>query len=88
MSANRAACPVSLTPEQAQNRALAWVIGSFLFCPCHLPLTLWLAATVLSGTAAGALLGGHPYVAGSLITAAWLAGTLRGLLYLRSVQKS
>jgi Fe2+ transport system protein B len=88
MSIRRAACPVSLTPEQAERRALAWVIGSFLICPCHLPLTLSLAATVVSGTAAGALLRGHPYVAGSLITAAWLAGTLRGVLYFRSAQHS
>ncbi|PWT83006.1 MAG: hypothetical protein C5B57_07685 [Blastocatellia bacterium] len=88
MNAKEAACPVSLTPEQAEKRALAWVIGSFLICPCHLPLTLSLVAAVLSGTAAGALLRGHPYVAGSLITGAWLAGTIRGILYFRSAQQS
>lgn len=31
-------------------------IGAFSFCPCHLPLTLALAGTLLAGTAAGALL--------------------------------
>jgi len=32
------------------------LIGAFLFCPCHLPLTLALAGMLLAGTAAGALL--------------------------------
>src|SRR5215470_10450727 len=43
------ACPLS---PPTNNRGLIWVMGSFLFCPCHLPLTLGLAATLLAGTAA------------------------------------
>jgi hypothetical protein len=73
----------AVTPEQAENRGLAWVIGAFLICPCHLPLTLGLAATLLSGTAAGVLLRDHPYVAGFIITVVWLAGTWRGIHYFR-----
>ena len=85
-SQERAACPVAVTPEQAENRGMAWVIGAFLICPCHLPLTLGLAATLLSGTAAGVLLHNYPYVAGSVITAVWLAGTWRGIHYFRSAR--
>ena len=88
MSAKSAACPVSLTSAQAENRGLAWVIGAFVICPCHLPLTLALAATVLSGTAAGVLLRDHPWMAGSVITVAWLAATGRGVLYMRSARSS
>ena len=73
--------PLNLTCAQAENRGLAWVIGAFVICPCHLPLTLWWAAALLSGTAAGALLRGHPYVAGSTITVLWLAATWRGVRY-------
>ncbi|PYR26619.1 MAG: hypothetical protein DMF98_08435 [Acidobacteria bacterium] len=62
-----------MTPEQAENRGMAWVMGAFLICPCHLPLTLGLAATLLSGTAAG-------------VTAIWLAGTWRGIQYFRSAR--
>ena len=42
-------------------------------------------ATALSGsgTAAGALITGHPYIAGAAITAAWLAATWRGIHHLR-----
>jgi mercuric ion transport protein len=76
------ACPVGLTATQAENRGLAWVIASFVFCPCHLPITLWWMALLLSGTAAGALLRSHPLVAGVMVTAVWLAGTWRGVRYL------
>jgi MerE protein len=79
-------CAVGLTASQAENRGLAWVIGSFVLCPCHLPITLAGLALLLSGTAAGALLGGHPIVAGVIITALWLAGTWRGIRYLRMVR--
>ncbi len=82
MAIERATCPVSLTATQAENRGLAWVIGSFVLCPCHLPITLWWIALLLSGTAAGALLRGHPVIAGVIVTLVWLAGTWRGVRYL------
>ena len=83
MRTKGAACRVSLTPEQAENRGIAWVIGAFVICPCHLPLTMALATTLLAGTAAGAALGGHPHVAGTTITLAWLAATWHGVRLLR-----
>ena len=83
MNAKGSACRVALTPDQLENRGLAWVIGAFVICPCHLPLTMWLVVTLLSGTAAGAALRGHPYLAGAVITAAWLAATWRGIRYMQ-----
>ena len=62
-----------------ENHGLAWVIGSFLLCPCHLPLTLGLAATLLTGTTLGAALRRHPKAAGIVVTVAWIGGTARGL---------
>jgi MerE protein len=76
-------CRVPVSPPHSEAKGIAWLIGGFLFCPCHLPLTLAASSAVLSGTAAGALLNGHPYVAGSLITLAWIAATWRGFQYLR-----
>ena len=81
-----AGCTVRVTPEQVEHRGMAWLIGAFLICPCHLPLTLWLAATLLAGTALGAALRGHPMVAGTVITLAWLAATWRGVHLLRSAR--
>ena len=78
---------VCMTPEQAENRGLLWVIGAFVICPCHLPLTLGLLATVLSGTAAGALLIDHPIAAGIVLTTTWLAATLRGVAHFRAAKR-
>ena len=58
------------------------MIGAFLICPCHLPLTLGLVATALAGTAVGALVSGHPYAAGVVISSAWLAATWYGIRHL------
>ena len=81
--ATGAACPVTPTPTHSEKRGLAWVVGAFLICPCHLPLTMALATAVLAGTAAGVLLRAHPLAAGVLVTAAWAAGTWQGIRHLR-----
>jgi len=71
------------TREHAESRGIAWVIGAFVICPCHLPLTMALATSLLAGTAAGAALRGHPLAAGTTITLAWLAATWHGVQLLR-----
>jgi mercuric ion transport protein len=64
------------------------VIGAFVICPCHLPLTLALAAALLGGTAAGAALRGHPIAAGTIITATWAAATWHGFRLMRRSTKT
>lgn len=89
LSSNRrtkAACTLAITPEQAENRGLLWVISAFLLCPCHLPITLGLLATLLGGTAASAFLHQYPWAAGAIVTILWAAGTWRGLLHLRDAR--
>jgi len=76
-----------MTAQQAENRGLTWVLGAFVICPCHLPLTLWAAAALLSGTAAGVLLREHVYIAGTAITAVWAAATWRGFRYFRAAAR-
>lgn len=63
-----------------------WVFGSFVLCPCHLPLTLAVISTVLAGTSAGAVLRDHAWTAGAIVTAAWLLGTGYGFRLLRRAQ--
>jgi hypothetical protein len=77
------ACALGPTPRQMETRGLVWVLGAFLLCPCHLPLTLAAAATALSGTALGLALRAHPYVAGAIVTIAWGAATWRGIYLVR-----
>lgn len=66
-----------------EKRGLAWMVGAFLICPCHLPLTLALIGALLAGTALGTSLERHPTATGIAITAAWLAATWRGIHLLR-----
>jgi mercuric ion transport protein len=79
--ARRTVC--ALTPEQADRRGIVWIVGSFVLCPCHLPITLWLVAALLSGTAIGTLVLGHPYIAGVILLIGWLGGTLHGFNLMR-----
>jgi mercuric ion transport protein len=70
-----------------ENRGMAWMIGAFVFCPCHLPITLGVLALLLGGTAAGAFVTTHPYIAGSVTTILWAAGTWRGFSLVRTAQR-
>lgn len=74
-------------PSAGERRGRRWLAWSFLFCPCHLPLTLGILAAVLGGTALGALLRDHVWLAGGVITTAWVAGTARGFLLIRKGQR-
>ena len=74
----------SLKQNKAQRHGIAWVIGSFLFCPCHLPLTLGLLAAIFGGTALGAVFVHYSLIAGVIITAIWVAGTWYGFRKLRA----
>jgi mercuric ion transport protein len=71
------------SPRDLENRGMLWMIGAFVFCPCHLPITLSVLALLFGGTAAGALLRAHPYAAGTVVTLLWIAGTWRGLVLVK-----
>jgi len=81
------ACVVP-TPAQLETRGMAWMIGAFIFCPCHLPITLGALALLLGGTAAGVALRSHPYVAGVIVTLLWAAGTWRGYELIRRARRA
>lgn len=75
------------TVGKLENRGLLWVAGAFVFCPCHLPITLSVLALMLGGTAAGALLRAHPYIAGAVVTLLWAAGTWRGFALIKRAKQ-
>lgn len=62
--------------------AALWLIGGFVFCPCHLPLTLWLIGSLAAGTALGAAARGHAVWVIVAVCAMWLSATARGLFLL------
>lgn len=71
-----------------ERRGRAWLLWSFLLCPCHLPLSLAALTTVLAGTSLGVVLRDHVWVAGSLITAAWVVGTGFGFRLIRQAERA
>jgi len=75
------------TAGRLENRGMLWVMGAFVFCPCHLPITLSVLALLLGGTAVGVALAAHPFIAGAIVTLLWVAGTWRGLALMRSARK-
>ena len=75
-------------PRALENRGMAWMIGAFVFCPCHLPITLGALALLLGGTAAGALLREYPIVAGVVVTMVWAAGTWHGYRLIQRARRS
>jgi hypothetical protein len=77
------------TPESAaalERRGRSVLLWSFLLCPCHLPLTLGVLGALLTGTSAGVVLREHRWIAGTVLTAAWLIGTFLGFRLLRRAQ--
>ena len=78
---------LSVDPDRLERRGRWWVFGSFLLCPCHLPLTLGVLVAVLGGTSLGAFLADNLVVAGAVVTATWLAGTAYGFRLLRRAQR-
>jgi len=82
---------VSLSPEVApalERRGRAWLVWSFLLCPCHLPLSLGVLTAVLGGSSLGVLLRDHAVAAGVLISAAWILGTGYGLRLIRQAERA
>lgn len=75
--------PRSDSANGTQRRGVAWTLGSFVVCPCHLPITLSILVAVLGGTAVGAFLRDNLLLAGAVITSVWLLGMARGIWLLR-----
>lgn len=78
-----------LTTDPAlERRGLWWLLGAFLFCPCHLPLSLGVLTAVLAGTSFGAIMRDHSWIAGTVITVTWLAGTAYGFHLIRQAKRT
>ncbi len=70
-----------------EQRGRWWIFGSFLLCPCHLPLTLGILLSVLGGTAIGGLLRDHALTASLIIALGWVVGTANGFRLVRHAQR-
>jgi len=52
--------PAAALPAAAarrEKRGRAWLVASFVFCPCHLPVSMAVLGVLFGGSAFGALVG-------------------------------
>ena len=56
--------------RRLENRGRAWLVFGFIFCPCHLPITM----AVLGGVVGGGVLG-------AAVRDAWTIGIVMVVLY-------
>ena len=80
--------PTDPPPIVLERRGRAWLLWSFLLCPCHLPLTLGVLVAVAGGTTLGGFLRDNMLVAGIVISVTWLAGTGYGLWLIRRADRT
>lgn len=74
------ACELPQTrAADGELRGRMWLIGSFLLCPCHLPVTLSVLSVIAGGTALGVVVRDHSWLVATVVSSAWLMGTARGL---------
>ncbi len=71
-----------------ENRGRAWLLVSFVLCPCHLPVTLGVVAAVAGGTAVGAALTASLWRLGALMGVLYALALWRGFHHLRRAERS
>lgn len=69
---------------QRERQGRRWLLWSFIFCPCHLPVTMAVLATVFGGSAFGALIGRNTLWVGVVFGGLYAAGVAVGFRHLRA----
>lgn len=77
----------SARTADGERRARWWIALSFVFCPCHLPVTLSVLGVLAGGTAIGSLIDGHRVLVGVSVSLVWLAGTGYGFRLLHRADR-
>lgn len=70
-------------PDAVERRGRRWLIWSFIFCPCHLPLSMAVLATIFGGSAFGALISRNTLGVGLVFGAIYAVGVGIGLHHIR-----
>lgn len=76
--------PIAREHERRRRR---WLVVSFLFCPCHVPILLVAAGAAFGGTALGALVAGHALSVGIVLTCAYAVLLWRGFRQIRQAKR-
>ena len=70
-------------PDRLERTGRRWLLWSFVFCPCHLPLTMAVLATVFGGTAFGALVERNTLGVGMVVGTLYAIGVGIGFRYIK-----
>ena len=69
--------------RQHEKRGRKWLVVSYVFCPCHLPIVLALVGAAFGGTAFGAAATGNAVGVGVALTAVYGVVLWRGFRQIR-----
>ncbi len=79
----RASLPADPVARGLERRGRWWLVLSYVLCPCHLPVTLSLAALVFGGSAVGATVAANAGGVAAVLTLAYVVVLWRGFRQLR-----
>ena len=71
-------------PVALERRGRRWLIWSFIFCPCHLPISMAVLAAIFGGSAFGALIGRNTLGVGIVLGTIYAIGVGIGFRHLRA----
>lgn len=77
------ALPSDPVARAHERRGRRWLALSYLFCPCHIPITLGLLGAALGGTAVGTAVAGSSIRLGVVLTALYGLVLWRGFRQIR-----
>jgi hypothetical protein len=66
-----------------ERKGRRWLLWSFIFCPCHLPITMGLLAAVFGSSALGALIASNRLWVGVISGVLYAIGVGIGFRHLR-----
>lgn len=75
------AAAVELVDREQQGRR--WLTWSFIFCPCHLPVSMAVSAAMFGGSTLGALISRNTLGVGLILGAVYAIGVAIGFSHLR-----
>lgn len=74
-------------PDALERRGRRWLIWSFIFCPCHLPWSMAILASVFGGSALGTLISRNVIGVGIAFGAVYAIGIGIGFHHLRNAAR-
>jgi len=79
--------PTDPIARQHERRGRRWLVVSFLFCPCHVPILLFVVGAAFGGTALGALITGNALWVGVVLTSTYAVLLWRGFRQIRKAKR-